>query len=152
MHTRPPLAARPIASYVALGALFIVAVAYQVRFLKWQFPGWFGQGDAAAWPFFFFVQASPPTSAIVVGFLSPEAKQAGLQEGDVLLAVNGRPLRGTAVYGEEMAKAHAGDLLSVTVRERDSQSRGSERPATLVLKAKRQGALTVWLTLFVAMP
>lgn len=81
MHTRPPLAARPIASYVALGALFIVAVAYQVRFLKWQFPGWFGQGDAAAWPFFFFVQTGPPVPAIAVGFLPPEAKQAGLQEG-----------------------------------------------------------------------
>ena len=152
MHTRPPLAARPIASYVALGAVFIAAVAYQVRFLKWQFPGWFGQGDAAAWPFVLFVQPSPPTSAIVVGFLSPGAKHAGLREGDNLLAVNGRPLRGTAVYGEEMAKAHAGDLLGVTVRAGDSQSPGSERSVALVLEAKRQVALAVALTLFVAMP
>jgi len=152
MHTRPPLAARPIASYVALGAVFIAAVAYQVRFLKWQFPGWFGQGDAAAWPFVLFVQPSPPTSAIVVGFLSPEAKHAGLREGDNLLAVNGRPLRGTAVYGEEMAKAHAGDLLGVTVRAGDSQSPGSERSVAFVLEAKRQVALAVALTLFVAMP
>ena len=102
MHTRPPLAARPIVIYVALGALFIAAVAYQVCFLKWQFPGWFGQGDAAAWPFVLFVQASPPTSAIAVGFLSSEAKQAGLREGDILLAVNGRPLKATAVYGEQV--------------------------------------------------
>jgi len=132
--------------------VFIAAVAYQVRFLKWQFPGWFGQGDAAAWPFVLFVQPSPPTSAIVVGFLSPEAKHAGLREGDNLLAVNGRPLRGTAVYGEEMAKAHAGDLLGVTVRAGDSQSPGSERSVALVLEAKRQVALAVVLTLFVAMP
>lgn len=103
MHTRLPLVARPIASYVALGALFIAAVAYQVRFLKWQFPTWFGHGDAAAWPFFFFVRTSPPPPAIAVGFLSTKAKQAGLREGDILLAVNGRPLRGTAVYGEEVA-------------------------------------------------
>ncbi len=152
MHTRPPLVARPIASYVALGALFIAAVAYQVRFLKWQFPGWFGQGDAAAWPFFFFVQTSPPMPAIAVGFLSPEAKQAGLQEGDILLAVNGRPLRGTAVYGEEMAKVHAGDLLRVAVRAWDRPSRGSGRSVALVLEAKRQADLTVGLTLFVVMP
>jgi len=152
MDTRSLFAARPIARYLALGALFIAAVAYQVRFLKWQFPGWFGQGDAAAWPFFLFVQISPPTSAIAVGFLSPEARQAGLREGDILLAVNGRPLRGTAVYGEEIAKAHAGDQFGVTVRPRDSQSPGSERSVALVLEAKRQGALTVPLTLFVAMP
>jgi phosphoserine phosphatase RsbU/P len=152
MHTRPPLAARPIAMYVALGALFIAAVAYQVRFLKWQFPGWFGEGDAAAWPFFIFVQTSQSTPAVAVGFLSPEAKEAGLQEGDILLGVNGRPLRGSAVYGEEMAKAHAGDLLGVTVRAGDSQSPGSEHSVAIVLEAKRQGELTVGLTLFVAMP
>jgi phosphoserine phosphatase RsbU/P len=151
MHTRPPLAARPIARYVALGTLFIAAVAYQVRFLKWEFPGWFGQWTAAAWPFS-FVHTSPPTRAITIGFLSPEAKQARLQEGDILLAVNGRPLTGTAVYGEEMAEAHAGDLLSVTVRTRDSQSPGSERTVALALEPKRQGDLTVGLTLFVAMP
>jgi phosphoserine phosphatase RsbU/P len=152
MHTRLPVAARPIAGYVALGTLFIAAVAYQVRFLKGQFPGWFGQGDAAAWPFV-FVQTSAPTPAIAVGgFLSPEARQAGLQEGDILLAVNGRPLRGTAIYGEEMAKAHAGDLLGVTVRARDGQSPGSERSVAFVLEAKRHAPLTVGLTLFVAMP
>src|SRR6516162_9016454 len=33
---------------------------------------------------------------------SPEAKQAGLREGDILLAVNGRPLKATAVYGEQV--------------------------------------------------
>src|SRR5271167_249329 len=147
MRTRLPVAARPIARYVALGTLFIAAVAYQVRFLKWEFPGWFGLRDAAAWPFF-FVQTSAPTPAIAVGgFLSPEARQAGLQEGDILLAVNGRPLRGTAIYGEEMAKAHGGDLLSVTVRARDGQSPGSERTVALVLEAKRRGDLTVGLTL-----
>jgi phosphoserine phosphatase RsbU/P len=152
MHTRPPRAARPIARYVALGTLLIAAIAYQARFLKWQFPGWFGQRDAAAWPFVLFPQASPLTPAIAVGFLSPEARQAGLQEGDILTAVNKRPLTGTAVYGEEMAKAHSGDLLGVTVRARESQSSRSERSVAVVLEAKRQGDRAVGLTLFVAMP
>ena len=151
MHTRLPVAALPIASSVALGALFIAAVAYQVLFLAWEFPSSFGRGAAAAWPFS-FVQTSPPTQAITVGFLSPEARQAGLKEGDVLLAVNGRPLTGTAVYGEEMAQAHAGDLLSVTVRARSSQSRASERTVALALEPKRLRDLPVELTLFVAMP
>ena len=49
----------------------------------------------------------------VLQFVSEPARQAGLQNGDTLLAVNGRPLTGLAVFGEAIRTAKPGDILNV---------------------------------------
>ena len=39
---RAPIGRRPTAQYIALVALLVIAVAYQIRILEERFPHWFG--------------------------------------------------------------------------------------------------------------
>ncbi len=119
---------RPIAQYVALAVLFITAIAYQVLYTKWQFPGWFGHPHAASRPFL----VGAISNDLTIDFLRPEAKVAGLHAGDTLVAVNGKPATGTAVYGEIIAHAKAGDQLQVTVRP-PAKPASAERTVSLRL-------------------
>src|SRR6516164_7642352 len=96
---------RPWAQHVALAVLFIIAVVYQVRVTEHQFPGWFDHSNTARAPF----SVGAGSSNLTIDFLTPQAKDAGLHAGETLLAVNGQPVTGTAVYGEIIAHAHAGD-------------------------------------------
>lgn len=48
-----------------------------------------------------------------------ESTKAGLQPGDEILALNGRPFSGDAVFHDAMTGAHPGDVLEVTARHSD---------------------------------
>ena len=141
---------RPIAQYVVLGALFFAAVAYQVRFTVEQFPGILGHSDVPRRPFYCAMAGDGP---IQVYFPSPEAQEAGLQSGDVLIAVNQKAVTGRAVFGEALAHARVGDMLAVTV-ERETSS--APRTAVIRLQSKNAGAdlseLAISFALSVAMP
>src|SRR5216683_2718128 len=79
----------PVAQYVVLGLLFFAACAYQVRATIASFPGFLDRG-AAAWPFVpGYVRGEPKAV-----FIRPEGRQAGVHDGDVLTAVNGRAFTG----------------------------------------------------------
>jgi len=78
---------RPLAQYVALAVLFIMAVAYQVLYTKHQFPAWFIHPKAADWPFLVGV-----SNDLSIDYLRPEAKAADLRAGETLVAVNGKPV------------------------------------------------------------
>jgi hypothetical protein len=41
----------PLAQYVALAVLLVMAVTYETRYIKYAFPDWFGNANAANWPF-----------------------------------------------------------------------------------------------------
>jgi sigma-B regulation protein RsbU (phosphoserine phosphatase) len=123
---------RPLAQYVALAVLFMIAVVYQVRLTEYEFPGWFGHSNAARGPFLVGVSSNDLT----IGFLMPEVKAAGLHAGETLVAVNGEPVRGTAVHGEMIAHAHAGDRLAVTVRPQGKPA-AATRTISLTLEARR---------------
>lgn len=144
--TRP----RPIAQYVVLAALFLAAIAYQVRFTVEQFPGILGHSDLPRRPFYFAMTGDGP---IQIYFPFPEAQEAGLQSGDVLTAVNQKAALGTAVFGEALAHARVGDSLAVTV-ERETIS--GPRTAVIRLQSKNAGAdlpeLAISFALSVAMP
>ncbi len=122
---------RPLAQYVALAVLFILAIAYQVRVTEYEFPGWFGHSNAARWPFLVGVGSNDLT----IDFLTPEVKAAGLHAGETLVAVNGKPVTGTAVYGEIIAHAHAGNQLAVTVRPQGKPT-AAERTISLALEGR----------------
>lgn len=107
----------PFAQYVILGMLFLAACTYQVRATIAWFPG-FLQSEAAKWPFY----PGYSHGVLTVQFVGPEARSAGIQDGDILIAVNGRPSTGLAVYGEEIAKRKPGETLEVTVRTPDSNA------------------------------
>jgi len=98
----------PVAQYVVLGLLFFAASAYQVRATIASFPGFLDRG-AAAWPLIPGYVRGEPQAA----FVGPEGRQAGVHDGDVLTAVNGRTFTGLAVFGEAMAAAKPGDALRI---------------------------------------
>lgn len=98
-----------------LGVMLVATTAYQVRVAKYREPYWF-QPNPVWKPFFLGDDG-------VIGFLNPAAKAAGLTDDDRLLAVNGRPLKGRAVYGEQLMRSRLGDVMNVTVLHRDSNGR-----------------------------
>lgn len=59
---------------------------------------------------------APASSGATIAFVDHKATAAGLHEGDILLAINGRPYTGTAVFWEERLKAVPGSTLAVSVR------------------------------------
>src|ERR1700676_4634564 len=93
----------PVAQYVVLGLLFFAACAYQVRATIASFPGFLDRG-AAAWPLVPGYVRGEPQGA----FCGPGGRQAGVHDGDVLTAVNGRAFTGLAVFGEAMAAPKPG--------------------------------------------
>ena len=138
---------RPMAQYVALAVLFIMAIAYQVLYTKHQFPAWFIHPNAADWPFLVGV-----SNDLSIDYLRPEAKAADLRAGETLVAVNGKPVTGTAVYGEIIAHARAGDQLEVTVRAKGEPA-SAERTISLKLEGRTpQRRPAVAVMLLVVMP
>src|SRR3974390_1789340 len=107
----------PLAQYLVLGMLFLAACTYQVRATIASFPG-FLQRQAAQWPFY----PGYSHGLLTLQFVGPEARSTGIRDGDILLAVNGRPSTGLAAYGEEIAKSKPGEELEVTVRTPDANA------------------------------
>lgn len=102
-----------VLQYVLLGVLFVGTCAYQVRATIAAFPGFLSNGSPEwGWPFTLYYSKGQPTAT----FVSDVARRAGVSEGDVVTQVDGRPLTGTAVFGERVANAKSGDNLQVTVR------------------------------------
>jgi phosphoserine phosphatase RsbU/P len=100
----------PILQYVCPALLFALAAAYQIHSAMYAFPNYFHL-QAAAYPFVPDYQKGRP----VLEFVTKSAWQAGVQNNDILLAVNGRPLTGLAVFGEAIRTAKPGDTLAVQV-------------------------------------
>ncbi len=116
----------PIVQYICLALLFALASAYQIRSTMYSFPSYFHL-HVAAYPFYPSVVNGRPLAQ----FVGPTAQRAGLKENDILLALNGKPFTGIAVFGEAIRHAKPGDPLTVTVLTRgDTNSRN----ATILLE------------------
>ena len=85
--------------YIALAALFIIAVAYQVRTIEQRFPQWFG-ANFVQWPFLLDAEDRPHFE---LEFLDQNAQEAGLREGDVLIALDGVPVTSRSVYADTLS-------------------------------------------------
>src|SRR5260370_39077021 len=83
-----------------------MAVLYHVRLAQDVV-----HGEKVDVPYF-----APQTASASLERVTPAAAAAGLQSGDTLVAINGRPYTGTAILAEESAKAQPGTSLAVTVR------------------------------------
>jgi sigma-B regulation protein RsbU (phosphoserine phosphatase) len=139
---------RPLPQYVALAVLVIMTIVYQVLYTEYQFPQWFIHPNAAVRPFL----VGTFSNDLTIDFLGPEANAAGLQAGETLVAVNGKPVTGTAVYGEIIAHARAGDQLEVTVRAKGEPA-SVERTISLKLKGRGpERTPVVAVMLLVVMP
>jgi phosphoserine phosphatase RsbU/P len=98
----------PILQYVCLALLFALASAYQIRSAMYAFPNYFHL-KVAAFPFTPNYDKGRP----LLQFVTKPARQAGVQNGDILLAVNGRPLTGLAVFGEAIRTSRPGETLTI---------------------------------------
>src|SRR5579859_7278369 len=98
----------PVVQYTLLAVLAAFACSYELRLTYQNLPEWFGRSDAPIRPFFADANGTGP---IKISFLTNDAADAGLKSGDELVSVNGRPARGTAVFGEAMHEARSGSTL-----------------------------------------
>lgn len=119
----------PIFQYLCLAVLFAVASAYQGRAILYAFPAYF-HVSAPQWPFVPNYSNGQPH----IDFVGETARHAGVKEGDILVAVNARPLTGLAVFGEAMRLAKPGDVLTVDVL---SPGEPASRSASFPLEQRR---------------
>jgi len=104
--TTPRTTKPPLIQYVLLAIICLMAVLYHVRLAQDVL-----HGEKVDVPYF-----APQTASASLERVTPAAAAAGLQSGDILVAINGRPYTGTAILAEESAKAQPGTSLAVTVR------------------------------------
>src|SRR5580698_7151618 len=122
MHAKNP----PILQYVCLALLFALASSYQIRSAMYAFPNYF-HFKAVAYP---FVPIYDKDHA-VLRFVGKSAREAGIQNDDILLAVNGQPMTGLAVFGEAIRNAKPGGTLTAQFLR---PGETSSRVATISLK------------------
>ncbi len=99
---------KPVLQYVCLTVLFVAAMYYQIRLAH----------DIVRDTHVDVPYATTGTASAALELVLPEAQKAGLQQGDVLLAVNRTPYSGTSVLGEAISKAGPGDTIALTVQSR----------------------------------
>jgi len=106
--TTTPLATKsPFPQYALLAIICLAAALYQVRLTKDVL-----RDEKVDLPFFY-----PQMASASIDFSRSETMAGeGLHRSDMLIAINGRPYTGTAVLGQELAKATPGTSLAVTVR------------------------------------
>jgi sigma-B regulation protein RsbU (phosphoserine phosphatase) len=137
--------------YILLGALFVIALLYQARHTIVGVQQLFFPSEQVRMPFIL-----KPVSQ-VIGEVRPEAQQAGIREGDMLLSINGQPFTGTASIIEPLMNAHPGDSLTVRIQQTDESGATAEREITIPLalnNANSQGigpSLPLFI-IFVLMP
>jgi sigma-B regulation protein RsbU (phosphoserine phosphatase) len=140
---------RPTLRYICLAALFVVTCGYQIRASYFAFPEFFGH-VTVQWPFTASYNGGAPTTAFVTG----PAANAGLSDGDVVTAVNGRPFTGLKILGEAVSPAQPGDTMSVDFHPSTSPS--ETRNATFVLQRYQPpplfGGLIAIVTLKIVFP
>lgn len=102
------------ALYVALAALFVIAVTYQVRALEQIFPQWFGV-TLVQWPFYLDAEDQPH---FIVQFALQNARAAGFRNGETLIAINSVPITSRSIYSDILASSHPGDFIDVTYRRK----------------------------------
>jgi sigma-B regulation protein RsbU (phosphoserine phosphatase) len=119
----------PTLQRVCLAILFALVCAYQARAMLYYFPEMFHY-QAVGWPFIPNYAAGQPHATFVL----PNGLDAGIKENDILVAINGRPFTGTAVYGDAVARTATGDTMQVTVR---TPSEPAPRVARVIIQPHR---------------
>jgi phosphoserine phosphatase RsbU/P len=101
-----------IVRYVVLGCLFTATVCLQVGSIE----AYLHQVPVNIPGFL------PGFARFTLEYVDHKAAAAGLNRGDILIAINGRPYTGRAVFLEELQRATPGSTLAVTVRSPGANS------------------------------
>ena len=144
--TRLPVR-RPVYHYAALAGLLVVAGAYQALVARDVFRQIFYPESIYAPPF----EVSPTTGMIND---TGSGATAGLRKGDVLLAVDGVPYKGTRVLDEAVANPPANHTLTVTARSSGAGGPTGERTLRVPLQNLQESGSDIIFRLIVnvAMP
>ena len=95
---------RPVAQYIALGVVFVLVVAFQIRSSFNIDP------PPVSIPF------GLQTGTSTIRWVTPESAKAGLRADSELLALNGEEYRGARIFSRVAKDARPGDTLRVLVR------------------------------------
>jgi len=109
-------------AYALLAVLFLISAAQWVRDTRDRVQEILYGDQYVGSPF-----DLSPFNLSVTG-LDPSAQEAGLREGDVLLAVNGRPVKGYADYQGPLRHVRFGESFRVRVRSGSVEKEVSIKP------------------------
>jgi phosphoserine phosphatase RsbU/P len=132
---------QPILLYICLAILTALACAYLVRATIYFFPDYL-HVEAAEWPFVpIYTHGQPRTE-----FVRASGDATGIKENDTIVAVNGHPFTGLAVFGEAMRLAKPGDQVSFTLL---SPPDTTPHPTTVTIRRQTSpGSAAVIILLF----
>ncbi len=133
------------ALYAALAALLLIAVPYHVRALEQAFPQWFGV-HYIQWPFLLSAQDKPNFE---IQFVHGQAREAGLRNGDALIAINGLPVNSRSRYADMLSASHPGDKMDVTYRRGENST---DRHAGVQLLEFQRDANPLGVLFYAALP
>jgi sigma-B regulation protein RsbU (phosphoserine phosphatase) len=123
-------------AYILLGILFVFSAAYEIGFAYRVIHVLRSGPEMASEPLDFGFNMRKITG------MSPEARAAGINWGDYLEEIDGRPFTGLGLVHEAVAARRPGDLLPVVVRRED----GSLLHANIKLARKRgQATAADWM-------
>lgn len=98
--------------YIFLALLFAIAVFFQIGDIRTEL-----REVPADLPMFV-----PRPGSASIAYADHKASHAGLHKGDILVAINGRPYTGQAVWLEEFDKVPPGQTMLATVRSPGTNS------------------------------
>jgi S1-C subfamily serine protease len=113
-------------AYVALATLFLMSLTAWARDARDRIDEIVHGAEYVSDPF----DLDPVT--LSAGALSVEATAAGLRDGDIVLAVDGRPVEGLSDHYGALRRARRGDHLRLHVRSNASDG-GAERDVSIEL-------------------
>lgn len=132
--------------YLLLGGLFLVASAYQVRFIQRRI-------EHLTNPKEFVLNQLSTTASGQITFVSEAPEAAGIRKGDQLLAVQGRPYTGAGVLTDALAGKRIGDPITLTIRRAEAPVSDRESITFPIGQAKGDSedepALGQWLFVIV---
>ncbi|MDQ3819238.1 MAG: PDZ domain-containing protein, partial [Acidobacteriota bacterium] len=133
--------------YIPLIALFVVTAIYQTRHTVEGVRELLYPGEIAQSPF-----GLKPVSNVITN-VKPAAEQAGIHDGDILLAVNGEAYTGTAALIVPLMASRPGDTLTVRFRPagEGEQTEGREATIPLAQQKTESPGVSTWLPLFVVL-
>ncbi len=139
---------RPVLQYACLSAVLAVTAVYQVRAIEYQLPRPFSIGRASYRP----LELSAERDGLEIAWTHSSLLRAEVHHGDILVAVDGKPLTGIGMFGQAVARTHPGEKLLLTVRTPDSHHPSAARTVTYVMPHRAPGADALDVFFSIIMP
>jgi phosphoserine phosphatase RsbU/P len=139
---------RLVLLYSVAAILLAASVTYQIRVMAFRFPQWFPHHRAD----YRLLELEPGPDGLTVGWTDARAARAGIRQGNILAAVNGRPLISIGAFGQIEAKTPQGQKLLLTILRPGGHGALARREVSYVMPHPAFGINSLRLLLFLIMP